>query len=85
MAPTGRPPGRLRQHRRRLLLETTELLALDGLCEAGLSLQGAGDRRLRRQIEDPELRPITSALVAERRTLSELEQRQHFCLEEGRR
>ena len=99
---------------RRLLLETTELLALDGLCEGGLSLQGAGDiaptvalcakggcgggeellelattlataRRLRRQIEDPELRPITSALVAELRTLPELEQRLHFCLEEGGR
>ncbi|WP_416233333.1 endonuclease MutS2, partial [Cyanobium gracile] len=99
---------------RRLLLETTELLALDGLCEGGLSLQGAGDiaatvalcakggcgggeellavaatlataRRLRRQIDDPELRPITSALVAELRTLPELEQRLHFCLEEGGR
>lgn len=99
---------------RRLLLETTELLALDGLCEGGLSLQGAGDiaatvalcakggcaggeellavaatlataRRLRRQIDDPELRPITSALVAELRTLPELEQRLHFCLEAGGR
>ncbi|MEA5392424.1 endonuclease MutS2 [Cyanobium gracile UHCC 0139] len=99
---------------RRLLLETTELLALDGLCEGGLSLQGVGDiattvalcakggcaggeellalaatlataRRLRRQIEDPELRPITTALVAELRTLPELEQRLHFCLEEGGR
>jgi DNA mismatch repair protein MutS2 len=99
---------------RRLLLETTELLALDGLCEGGLSLQGAGDiaatvalcakggcgggeellavastlataRRVRRQIEDPELRPVTSALVAELRTLPELEQRLHFCLEEGGR
>ncbi|AFY28627.1 MutS2 family protein [Cyanobium gracile PCC 6307] len=99
---------------RRLLLETTELLALDGLCEGGLSLQGAGDiaatvalcakggcaggeellalaatlataRRLRRQIEDPELRPVTTALVAELRTLPELEQRLHFCLEEGGR
>ena len=99
---------------RRLLLETTELLALDGLSEGGLSLQGAGDiaatvalcakggcaggeellavaatlataRRLRRQIEDPELRPITTALVADLRTLPELEQRLHFCLEEGGR
>ena len=99
---------------RRLLLETTELLALDGLQEGGLSLQGAEDiaatvalcakggcaggeellavastlaaaRRLRRQIEDPELRPVTSALVAELRTLPELEQRLHFCLEEGGR
>ena len=99
---------------RRLLLETTELLAIDGLCEGGLSLQGAGDiaatmalcgkggcaggeellavaatlataRRLRRQIEEPELRPITTALVADLRTLPELEQRLHFCLEEGGR
>lgn len=99
---------------RRLLLETTELLALDGLSEGGLSLQGAGDiaatvalcakggcaggeellavaatlataRRLRRQIEDPWLRPVTTALVAELRTLPELEQRLHFCLEEGGR
>ncbi|MBD2551332.1 endonuclease MutS2 [Microcystis elabens FACHB-917] len=99
---------------RRLLLETTELLALDGLSEGGLSLQGAGDiaatvalcakggcaggeellavaatlataRRLRRQIEDPGLRPVTTALVAELRTLPELEQRLHFCLEEGGR
>ncbi|MCP9835612.1 MULTISPECIES: endonuclease MutS2 [unclassified Cyanobium] len=99
---------------RRLLLETTELLALDGLSEGGLSLQGAEDiaatmalcakggcaggeellalastlataRRLRRQIEDPELRPITTALVAELRTMPELEQRLHFCLEEGGR
>jgi DNA mismatch repair protein MutS2 len=99
---------------RRLLLETTELQALDGLSEGGLSLQGAGDiaatvalcakggcaggeellavastlataRRLRRQIEDPELRPVTTALVAELRTLPELEQRLHFCLEEGGR
>jgi len=99
---------------RRLLLETTELLALDGLCEGGVSLQGAGDiaatvalcakggcaggeellalaatlataRRLRRKIEEPELRPVTTALVAELRTLPELEQRLHFCLEEGGR
>ncbi|WP_216903785.1 endonuclease MutS2 [Synechococcus sp. CCY 9618] len=99
---------------RRLLQETTELLALDGLSDGGLSLQGAEDiaatvvlcakggwsggeellavastlgaaRRLRRQIEDPELRPVTSALVAELRTLPELEQRLLFCLEEGGR
>ncbi len=99
---------------RRLLQETTELLALDGLSEGGLSLQGAEDiaatvalcakggcaggeellgvaftlaaaRRLRRQVEDAELRPVTSALVAELRTLPELEQRLHFCLEEGGR
>lgn len=97
-----------------LLAETTELLALDGLTEGGLSFQGAADiapvvqlcakggtaggepllelagtlaaaRRLRRQIDDPQLRPVTTALVAELRTLPELEQRLHFCLEEGGR
>lgn len=97
-----------------LLAETTELLALDGLLEGGLSFQGVADiaatlqlcakegvaggepllelavtlaaaRRLRRQIDDPELRPVTSALVAELRTLPELEQRLRFCLEEGGR
>ena len=99
---------------RRLLAETTELLALDGLTEGGLSFQGVADlrrtlaiclkggtasgeellavattlaaaRRLRRQIEDPQLRPVTSALVADLRTLPELEQRLHFCLEESGR
>jgi DNA mismatch repair protein MutS2 len=97
-----------------LLAETTELLALDGLTEGGLSLQGIADlshtlqlcakggvapaddlldvattlaaaRRLRRQIDDPQLRPVTSALVAELRTLPELEQRLRFCIEEGGR
>ncbi len=99
---------------RRLLEETTELLALDGLTEGGLSFHGAADisdtvahcakggcaggeallelatslgaaRRLRREIEDPELRPVCSSLVAELRTLPELEKRLHFCLEEGGR
>lgn len=98
----------------RLLAETTELLALDGLIEGGLSFQGVADlrgtvvlcakggcaggeellalaatlaaaRRLRRQIDDPELRPVCTALVSELRTLPELEQRLHFCLEEGGR
>ncbi|MEB3255472.1 MAG: hypothetical protein VKJ05_03685, partial [Synechococcaceae cyanobacterium] len=98
----------------RLLAETTELLALDGLVEGGLSFQGVADiratvllcgkggcaggeelldlaatlaaaRRLRRQIEDPVVRPVCSALVGELRTLPELEQRLHFCLEEGGR
>jgi DNA mismatch repair protein MutS2 len=97
-----------------LQAETTELLALDGLTEGGLSFQGVADiattvqlcakggtaagetllelattlaaaRRLRRQIDAPELRPVTTALVAELRTLPELEQRLHFCLEEGGR
>ncbi|MFO0076199.1 MAG: endonuclease MutS2, partial [Cyanobacteriota bacterium] len=93
---------------------TTELLALDGLLEGGLSFQGVADistcvalcarggcaggeellalastlaaaRRLRRQIDDESLRPVCSALVEELRTLPELEQRLHFCLEEGGR
>ena len=45
----------------------------------------AAARRLRRQIDDAELRPVCSALVADLRTLPELEQRLHFCLEEGGR
>ncbi len=45
----------------------------------------AAARRLRRQIEDPVLRPVTTALVVELRTLPELEQRLRFCLEEGGR
>ncbi|GDX71857.1 endonuclease MutS2 [Cyanobium sp.] len=98
----------------RLLAETTELIALDGLTEGGLSFQGVADlsrtlqicakggiasgddllavattlaaaRRLRRQIDDPALRPVCSALVEELRTLPELEQRLHFCLEESGR
>jgi DNA mismatch repair protein MutS2 len=99
---------------RRLLAETTELIALDGLTEGGLSFQGVADlsrtlqicakggtasgdellavastlaaaRRLRRQIDDPTLRPVCTALVAELRTLPELEQRLHFCLEDSGR
>jgi DNA mismatch repair protein MutS2 len=98
----------------RLLAETTELLALDGLTEGGLNFQGVADlrrtlqlcakggiasaddllevattlaaaRRLRRQIDDPQLRPVTTALVEQLRTLPELEQRLRFCLEEGGR
>jgi DNA mismatch repair protein MutS2 len=42
-------------------------------------------RRLRRQIEAPELRPVCSQLMAELRTLPELDQRLRFCLEEGGR
>jgi len=50
-----------------------------------LAVTLAAARRLRRQIEEPELRPCTSALVAELRTLPELEQRLRFCLEDGGR
>ncbi len=55
----------------------------EALLELAATLAAA--RRLRRQIEDAELRPVTSALVAELRTLPELEQRLRFCLEEGGR
>ncbi|MFN9622893.1 MAG: endonuclease MutS2 [Cyanobacteriota bacterium] len=55
----------------------------EALLEVASTLAAA--RRLRRQIDDPAPRPITSALVAELRTLPELEQRLRFCLEEGGR
>ena len=45
----------------------------------------AAARRLRRQIEDETLRPVSSALVADLRTLPELEQRLRFAIEEGGR
>jgi DNA mismatch repair protein MutS2 len=45
----------------------------------------AAARRLRRQLEDEVLRPVCSAVVADLRTLPELEQRLYFCLEEGGR
>ena len=98
----------------RLLEETTELLALDGLIDGGLSLQGVAElsdtvqlcakggcaggepllqladtlaaaRRLRRQVDDPELRPVTTALLEGLRTLPELEQQLRFALEDGGR
>ena len=45
----------------------------------------ASARRLRRQIDDGILRPVCTALVADLRTLPELEQRLHFAIEEGGR
>jgi DNA mismatch repair protein MutS2 len=45
----------------------------------------AAARRLRRVIDDESLRPVCSALVADLRTLPDLEQRLHFALEEGGR
>ncbi|MFZ0407565.1 MAG: endonuclease MutS2 [Cyanobium sp.] len=68
----------------------TVTLCAKGGCAGGeelLALAGtlAAARRLRRQIDDPELRPVCSALVDAMRTLPELEQRLHFCLEEGGR
>ena len=72
-----------------------DIAALVALCAKGGTAAGedllalaatlAAARRLRRQIDDPELRPVCSALVAELRTLPELEQRLHFCLEDGGR
>ena len=72
-----------------------DIAALVSLCAKGGTAPGeellalattlAAARRLRRQIDDPQLRPVCTALVAELRTLPELEQRLHFCLEEGGR
>ena len=45
----------------------------------------AAARRLRRQIDDPDLRPHCSALLENVATLPELEQRLKFALEEGGR
>ena len=66
----------------------TVVLCGKGGCADGESLLAvagtlAAARRLRRLIEEAELRPVCSALVADLRTLPELEQRLHFCLEEG--
>jgi DNA mismatch repair protein MutS2 len=71
-------------------IATTVQLCAKGGTAAGealleLATTLAAARRLRRQIDGPELRPVTTALVAELRTLPELEQRLHFCLEEGGR
>jgi DNA mismatch repair protein MutS2 len=72
-----------------------DIAALVTLCAKGGMAAGeellalattlAAARRLRRQIDDPQLRPVCTDLVAELRTLPELEQRLHFCLEEGGR
>ena len=45
----------------------------------------AAARRLRRQIDEPELRPACSSLIEPMVTLPELEQRLKFALEEGGR
>ena len=71
-------------------IATTVQLCAKGGTAAGealleLATTLAAARRLRRQIDGPELRPVTTALVAELRTLPELEQRLHFCIEEGGR
>jgi DNA mismatch repair protein MutS2 len=57
----------------------------DGEALLAVATTLAAARRLRRQIEDGELRPVCCALVADLRTLPELEQRLHFALEEGGR
>jgi len=59
------------------------IAAGEALLELATTLAAA--RRLRRQIEDAELRPHTTALVVQLRTLPELEQRLKVCLEEGGR
>jgi DNA mismatch repair protein MutS2 len=68
---------------------TVQLCAKGGMAggEALLAVATtlAAARRLRRQIEDETLRPVCSALVADLRTLPELEQRLHFAIEEGGR
>ncbi len=71
-------------------LGDTLLFCAKGGTASGLALLAvattlAAARRLRRQIEDPTIRPVTTALVADLRTLPELEQRLRFCLEEGGR
>ncbi|MFN6133212.1 MAG: endonuclease MutS2 [Synechococcaceae cyanobacterium] len=71
-------------------ISTTVPLCAKGGCAGGEALPAVAStlapaRRLRRQIEEPLLRPVCSALVADLRTLPELEQRLHFCLEDGGR
>ena len=61
-----------------------------GGCAGGESLLDvattlAAARRLRRAIDEPELRPVCTALLSTLRTLPDLEQRLLFCLEEGGR
>lgn len=71
------------------LSRTAQLCAKGGVASADELLDVAttlaAARRLRRQIDDSELRPITTALVDELRTLPELEQRLRFCIEDGGR
>ena len=55
----------------------------DALLAVATTLAAA--RRLRRQIEEPLLRPHTTALVGDLRTLPELEQRLHFAIEDSGR
>ncbi|MFN5696532.1 MAG: endonuclease MutS2, partial [Cyanobacteriota bacterium] len=71
-------------------LSATVMLCAKGGCAGGEALLAvattlAAARRLRRQVDDAELRPVCTGLVAELRTLPELEQRLHFAIEEGGR
>jgi len=71
-------------------IATTVTLCAKGGCAGGealLAVAGtlAAARRLRRQIADEELRPVCTEAVGELRTLPELEQRLHFCLDDGGR
>ncbi|MFN5163702.1 MAG: endonuclease MutS2, partial [Cyanobacteriota bacterium] len=61
-------------------LSATVMLCAKGGCAGGEALLAvattlAAARRLRRQVDDAELRPVCTGLVAELRTLPELEQR----------
>ena len=71
------------------LERTLQLCAKGGVASADELLDVASTlaaaRRLRRQIDDAELRPVTTALVEDLRTLPELEQRLRFCIEDGGR
>lgn len=71
------------------LQRTVQLCAKGGVAGADELLDVAttlaAARRLRRQIDDAELRPVTTAMVEGLRTLPELEQRLRFCIEDGGR
>ena len=71
-------------------LEMTLLRCSKGGVASGEELLTVADtlgaaRRLRRQIDDPELRPVCTALLVDVATLPELEQRLKFAIEEGGR
>ena len=71
-------------------LEMTLLRCSKGGVASGEELLTVADtlgaaRRLRRQIDDPELRPVCTALLVDVATLPELEQQLKFAIEEGGR
>jgi len=53
----------------------------DGL--VGVATTMAAVRRLKRQINDPQQQPVTTACLAQLQNLHQLEQRLNYCLEEG--